>query len=141
MNTINTKIKILLYMFQLGILSVFSFAQSTYEDPTIEDVVPLFSNVVNIVLALAGIAFVAFIAYGAWKGSMALGDPRGLDSAKQTWTYAIYGFLVIILFFSIVAIIRTFIGVTDPNTSTFNAIIDGILAPMNALLGNIISSS
>jgi hypothetical protein len=53
-------------------------------------------NIFNVVVGVAGLVLVVMIAYGVWKSSMAVGDPRGLEGAKQTWTYAVFGFFVVV---------------------------------------------
>ncbi len=42
---------------------------------------------------------------------MATGDPRGLEGAKQTWTYAVYGFFVVVGFTAIIMIIGKLLGI------------------------------
>ncbi len=72
------------------------------------------------------------IAYGIIKGSLAAGDPRGLEGAKGTWTYAVYGFLIVVLSFVIVSIIRTFLGLQG--TFDLQEFFDKILEAMNSLV-------
>lgn len=61
------------------------------------------------ILVLAGV-FVGFIIYGAIKASMALGDPKGIKGAQQTWTYAVVGAFVVLLGFSIIVIVARIFG-------------------------------
>jgi L-cystine uptake protein TcyP (sodium:dicarboxylate symporter family) len=100
------------------------------EDPYINDLRTPIENVFNIVVSVVGIVLVAVLAYGIWKSSMSLGDPRGLEGAKQTWTYALFGFAVIVLFFVIFSFLTGIFGIevlTSPKTileKVFNAIGD-----------------
>ncbi len=62
---------------------------------------------------------------------MALGNPRGLDAAKQTWTYGLYGFLIVVGYISIYTIITRLLGNGPLHGGFLGAINDGL----NALVG------
>jgi len=93
--------------------SFVAYAVSDTRFTTIGEAQPILENAFNIFVYVAAIVMVAMIAFGVWKSSMAIGDPRGLESAKQTWTYALFGFMVIVLFFVIFNIVARLFGVTS----------------------------
>ena len=68
------------------------------------------ARVINLFLFSVGVAFVVIVGYGAIKGSLALGDPKGLTAARQTWTYGLVGFFVVVFFFAIFVIILNALG-------------------------------
>ncbi|KKS31375.1 hypothetical protein A2380_02625 [candidate division WWE3 bacterium RIFOXYB1_FULL_43_24] len=96
------------------------------DNPTWDNFGNVLVRILNWAVYLVGIVFVLVIAYGAWKASMALGDPRGLDSAKNTWTYALFGALIIGGFFAIFTIVSGLFGFKIGFADIFSGIIDGI---------------
>jgi hypothetical protein len=86
-------------------------AFASLEDPTIYELQEPIERIFNIVVSLVGIVLVAVLALGIWKSSMSLGDPRGLEGAKQTWTYALYGFFVVVLFFVVFSFLAEAFGI------------------------------
>lgn len=102
-----------------------------FDDPSLEDARPVFVNIMNWAVFVVGIVFVLYVAYGVWKGSTALGDPRGLEAAKSTWVYAIYGLLIVVAFFGIYSIIAGFLGFSIG----FDSIFDGIFTGITELTG------
>ena len=85
------------------------------EDPSLVDLLDTLFKVINVLVLVSGIIFVGVLAYGAFKAAMSLGNPRGLEAAKQTWTYGLYGFLVVVGYFAIFTIATGLFGSTaDP---------------------------
>jgi hypothetical protein len=84
----------------------------------------------NILLLAVGVVFVIMLLYGSFKASMALGDPKGLTAAKDTWLNAIIGLLVVIFAFAVFAVITSifgisgFLGLGDVVASLTSAITD-----------------
>lgn len=105
------------------------------ENPSLSQMGVIIGRIFNTALYAAGAALVAMIAHGVWKSAMAVGDPRALEGAKQTWTYALYGFFVIVLFFVLFMIITGWFGITSlPNpgmfiTNMFSAIEELVSVP------------
>ena len=89
-------------------------------------------NVFNIFFSVAAGVLLAMIAIGVWKSSMAIGNPQGLEAAKSTWTYALYGFLVIVLFFVLFKIIASFFGISSLTSP--GAFLDRIFEAIEALI-------
>jgi len=77
------------------------------------DLSNMFVRIISIFILAASSALVIMIAYGIIKGSMSMGDPRGLEGAKSTWTYAVYGFLVVVLSFVIFSLVKGIVGGTS----------------------------
>ncbi|OGC72587.1 hypothetical protein A2414_02420 [candidate division WWE3 bacterium RIFOXYC1_FULL_42_13] len=114
-----------LYVFLFRIFSPVLFA-GDIDEPTLGQARPLLINIMNWLVFLIGVVFVVVVAYGAWKASTATGDPRGLDSAKSTWSYAIFGLLVVAGFFALYTIISGLFGFKIGFTEIFDGIFDGI---------------
>ncbi|AHB40626.1 TPA: hypothetical protein DHW62_02440 [candidate division WWE3 bacterium] len=113
------------YIFLSYIFSPVLFA-ANFDEPTLGQARPLLVSIMNWLVFLVGIVFVIVVVYGAWKASTATGDPRGLDSAKSTWSYAIFGLLVVAGFFALYTIISGLFGFKIGFTEIFDGIFDGI---------------
>ncbi|MCJ7805267.1 pilin [Patescibacteria group bacterium] len=77
----------------------------------LSDLEGVFGNVVGILLGLAGIALFIMLVVGGFKYITAGGDPKGIESAKKTLTYAIGGIVLIAAGFLILQFIKQFTGV------------------------------
>lgn len=62
----------------------------------IASVAILLSNVINLLMNVSFVLAVSFIMYGGFKYVTSSGNDKGVESAKQTITYAIIGLLVTI---------------------------------------------
>ncbi|MDO8621007.1 MAG: pilin [Candidatus Levybacteria bacterium] len=71
----------------------------------------LFENVVTAAFLFAGIIALIFIILSGIKFLMSGGDPKQLEGAKNTLTYAILGFILILLSFAILNFISGITGV------------------------------
>jgi len=88
-------------------------AAALSDPPTFDELRPILVRIINVFIMCAGLVLVAMIAYGVWKSSLAAGDPRGLEGAKSTWTYALYGFFIVVGVFAIIMIIEGIIGISS----------------------------
>ena len=77
----------------------------------LSDLEGLFSNVVGIVLGLAGITFFVLLLSSGFKFITSGGDPKALEGAKKTLTYAVGGLIAIILSYLILLLIQQLTGV------------------------------
>jgi hypothetical protein len=59
---------------------------------------------INIGLYFVGAVLIILVLYGAIKAVTSLGDPKQLEGAKMTWSYAIFGFLIILFSLTIITI-------------------------------------
>lgn len=71
-------------------------------------------RVVNTLLIVSGLVLVAIVGYGVVKATLATGDSRALEGAKSTWTYALYGFFIVVGSTAIVVIVTGILGVQMP---------------------------
>lgn len=80
---------------------------------TIQCLVPLFRNVVSALLQIAAVAlFIMFVVAG-FNFIMGGGDPKRMEQAKGTMTYAVIGIVVMVLAYLIIQIIARFTGLTN----------------------------
>lgn len=122
---------ILLSFLTLFIRSI-SVMAANLDDPTMNDLQTPIENVFNIAVSIVGIALVAMLAFGIWKSSMSLGDPRGLEGAKQTWAYAFYGFAVIVIFFILFSFLAKAFNITTLTSPKY--ILKRVFDAINELL-------
>lgn len=81
------------------------------DDPKkLSDLEGVFGNVVNVALGFAGIALFVMLIIGGFKYITAGGDPKGIEGAKKTLTYAIGGMVLVVLSFLILKFIGVFTG-------------------------------
>mgnify|MGYP001607593183 CR=1 FL=1 len=81
--------------------------------PTLKGLEAVFSNVVSVVLSLAGVVLFIMLIYGGFKYLTAGGDPKALEGAKGTLSHAILGLVVLILAFIILKVIAEVTGVSS----------------------------
>ena len=95
-----------------------------YSDPTgnnaatIQDLNVIFGKVIAVVLGLAGIALFVMLLVGGFKFISAGGDPKAMEEAKKTLTYAIGGLVLVAVAFLIIQIIYNI--TTGTNFAQFN---------------------
>jgi small-conductance mechanosensitive channel len=99
--------------------------------PTFEDARSILVRIINILIISAGAVLVGMIAYGVWKSSLATGDPRSLEGAKSTWTYALFGFFIVVGAFAIIMIVEGIIGVSS---GASGGLVGKIIDSLNELL-------
>lgn len=78
---------------------------------TIADLEPIFGRVVSAALGLAGIVLFVLLLRGGFKYITSGGDPKAVESAQKTLTYAIIGLVLILVSFLILVLIKTITGV------------------------------
>ena len=71
----------------------------------------VFQNIVTAALIFAGITAVIFIIIAGYKFMTSGGDPKQVEGARKTMTYAILGLILILLSFAIVRFISISTGV------------------------------
>jgi len=80
------------------------------EAATIQCIVPLFTNLVQGVLALSGVALFIMLLVGGFHFLLSGGDPKKLEAAKGTLTSAIIGLVVIVAAYLIIKTIEVTTG-------------------------------
>ncbi len=78
---------------------------------TFKELENVFGNVVSVAVALAGIVFLIMLITGGLTLITAGSEAPKAEAAKKTITYAIYGFIFIVLSFLILQLIKGFTGV------------------------------
>lgn len=66
----------------------------------------LVTNIINTLLFVVGSLAVIFIIVGGIQYVISSGDPKRIDTAKNTITYAVVGLVVSILAFAIVSFVK-----------------------------------
>lgn len=95
-------------------------AQGADKVATLSCLKVVFNNVINWALGLAGLAAVFFIIYAGIKFLTSGGDPKQVEGARKTLTYAIAGLIVVFLAFAIIKVIGTITGANCINTFGFD---------------------
>lgn len=95
-------------------LQTFDLKSSTgfTEVATLTCLPAVFKNLVTAVLVFAGIVALFLIIFSGIKFITSGGDPKQVEGAKNTLTYAIIGLVVILLSFFIINLIAAITGVT-----------------------------
>lgn len=79
--------------------------------PSLAGIETIFGNAVEVLLGLAGVALFIMLIVGGFKYITAGGDPKGVESAQKTLTYAIGGLVLIVVGFLILRFISQFTNV------------------------------
>jgi len=77
----------------------------------LQELETVFGNIVQALLALAGIVLFIMLLTGGFKYLTAGGDPKQVEAAQKTLTYAIAGLVLIALAYLILKLINVFTGV------------------------------
>lgn len=81
------------------------------DPPTLKNLEDVFRNVVNVILGIAGLTFFILLLSSGLKFITSGGDPKALEGAKKTLTYAIGGLILIIASYLILLLIKEITGV------------------------------
>jgi len=79
----------------------------------------IFQNLVSVVLGFAGIALFLMLVVGGYKYITSGGDPKSVESAKNTLTYAIVGIVLLASAYLILRFIGVFTGAGVENFRVF----------------------
>lgn len=77
----------------------------------LSDLEGVFERVISVALGFAGIALFIMLIVGGFRFITAGDDPKAVEGARKTLTYAIGGIVLIALSFLILRFISTFTGV------------------------------
>jgi hypothetical protein len=75
------------------------------------DLETVFENVIRIALALGGIVLFIMLLSGGFKYITSGGDPKGVEEAKKTLSYAIGGMVLLAMAFLILRFVSEFTGI------------------------------
>jgi hypothetical protein len=85
----------------------------------LRDLEVVFARLVSVLLTLAGLIAFIMLIVGGFKFITSGGDPKGVEAAKNTLTYAIGGIVVVAASFLILVFIENFTGATVLDFSVF----------------------
>lgn len=88
-------------------------APGSNDVPSIGCFAPIIANVINVLFGFVGAAAILFLLYGAMKFIVSRGDQKGLQSARNTMTYAALGTVFILLIYWIVNQVAKYFGLPD----------------------------
>lgn len=94
----------------------FSSLEGAKNVATIRCLEPLFKNIVQAVVALAGVALFVMLLIGGFHFLFSGGDQKKLEAARGTMTGAIIGIVIIVTAFLILNTIAVFTGVESIKT-------------------------
>lgn len=78
---------------------------------TISQLGDVFENLVSAILGFAGITLFILLIVGGFKFITSGGDPKAVEGARNTLTYAIGGLIVLLLSYLILVLIKEITGV------------------------------
>ncbi len=84
----------------------------------LNDIEQVFSHVISVIVGLGFIALLVMLLAAGFKYLMSGGEPKSVQSAHQTVTWALLGIVFMALAWLILQLIRAFTGV-DVTTFTF----------------------
>lgn len=88
-----------------------------YEDPSIVEIICPVIAFVNFLVMFVGVMLVGYILFAAYKYAMAQGDPRSLEDATKTLTYAILGAVLVAGVFTLLSVVGGLFGIDSSLTS------------------------
>ncbi|OGM32718.1 hypothetical protein A2803_01535 [Candidatus Woesebacteria bacterium RIFCSPHIGHO2_01_FULL_44_21] len=84
----------------------------------------IFGRIIGILIPVGGIVLFVMLIIGGFYFITSSGDPRKVEGAKSTLTYAIAGIVILACAFLIIQIIANFVGV--PAILNFNIYNEGV---------------
>lgn len=87
------------------------------EIATISDLATIFTNLVRAILGFAGITLFVLLLVGGFKYITSGGDPKAVEGAQKTLTYAIGGLIVLLLSYLVLVLIKE---ITGADVTNFN---------------------
>lgn len=79
----------------------------------LSDIVLIIGNVISLLAPLAGIAFFAMLIYGGFQLMMAGGDPKAAAGAKNTFTFAVLGIILVVVVWLLLLLVEQVTGIQD----------------------------
>ena len=80
------------------------------EPPTLDKLGDVFGNFVSAILGFAGITLFVLLVVGGFKFITSGGDPKAIEGARKTITYAIMGLVLLLLSYLILVLIEEITG-------------------------------
>ncbi len=79
--------------------------------PQLKDLEIVFTNVVKVALGFSGVALFIMLLIGGFKFLTAGEDPKAVEEAKKTLTYAIGGLVLVAAAYLVLVFIKQFTGI------------------------------
>lgn len=79
----------------------------------IGDIVIVIGNIIRILTPIAAVAFLAMLIYGGFQLMMSGGDPKAAAGARNTFTFAILGIILVVVVWLLLLLIGRVTGVQD----------------------------
>jgi hypothetical protein len=80
------------------------------EPATFAQLGDVFNNLVSAILGFAGITLFILLVLGGFKFITSGGDPKAIEGARNTLTYAIIGLVVLLLSYLVLVLIKQITG-------------------------------
>ena len=90
------------------------FLQPVYAQDSPLELLDVAARGLNILILISSAIFVGFVVFAAYKFASSEGDPKGIQGAKQSLTYAVIGLLVVVGVFVINAVVINILNPTNP---------------------------
>jgi hypothetical protein len=94
--------------------------QTNGDVATISNLSCVFGKVITYALGLAGIVLFILLISAGFKFITSGGDPKAIEGAKKTLTYAIIGLIIILVSYLVLVLIKTITGV---DVTGFNVVL------------------
>jgi uncharacterized membrane protein len=95
-------------------ITVFAQAREVVEDPSgfakLSSIPILFENILGAITVLGGFAALMMLIFGGFRYIVAQGDPKAVQAARGTLTWAIVGLVMIIVAWLILAFLADFLN-------------------------------
>ena len=78
---------------------------------TLQGLEGVFQNTISVALGFGGIVLFVMLVAGGLQYITAAGDPKAVDQAQKTLTYAIFGMVFLALSYLVLVLIKNFTGV------------------------------
>ncbi|MBI3069771.1 MAG: hypothetical protein HYY87_00505 [Candidatus Levybacteria bacterium] len=78
---------------------------------TLKCIPAVFQNIVNGALLFSGVVALFFIIFSGIKLTLSHGDPKQVEGARHTLTYAILGLLIILFSFAVINLISDILAI------------------------------
>lgn len=114
------KIILILIMIVMAPINIVNAAIDSSDVPTLGHFEGLFTNIVRAFGALFVFSFFIATIYGGVKLLLSAGDPKAVQAAKGTITYAVLGLALFAISFTILVLIQTFTGINLTTFRIFN---------------------
>lgn len=81
--------------------------------PSLGCISQIVGNIINVAFTFLGLVTLVFLAWGAIKYIMSAGDPKAIQTAQKTMTYAVIGAVIVIGSFILVNIVTQALGLPN----------------------------